>query len=313
MQVDERWTRTHDGLRFAHRLVEHAAPEFAPTMFVSGAFQSMDSWTRFARAFAPRTTVLLVDPPGMGRSDLLHPDAGVDYLADCLAQVADERGIERINVVAASYGTPAAYRFAVRYPERVERIALAGTMRMLPAHMIERVAHSVALARAGKREALAQSAVEVLICQDATREVERRASAARVLRSGIRQMSAADLMKYAANTERLLSHEPLDVSRTISGPEALVFTGEHDGFTPPWACRQMATPFEAAWFTTVKRSDHLLHLEQWETVVALLLRFMDRTLPPEGLPGCNELETLARVRRGSCGPLAQVTPAGAAA
>ena len=62
VMMDEQWTRTPDGLRFAHRARLHPDPGFTPTLFVSGAFQTMDSWTRFERAFAPRTTVLLVDP-----------------------------------------------------------------------------------------------------------------------------------------------------------------------------------------------------------------------------------------------------------
>lgn len=290
--MDEQWTRTRDGFRFAHRALEHPDPEFTPTLFVSGAFQSMDSWARFARAFAPRTTVLLVDPPGMGRSDLLPSSAGVDYLAECLRQVLDERGIERANVVAASYGTPSAYRLASRYPDRVDRIALAGTMRALPAHMVGRIARSIAFAYTRERELLADSAVEALICHDPRRDVARRASAARVLRSGILRMTDADLDKYAANSERLLIHQSLDVSQRICGPEALVFTGEHDCFTPPDEGRRIAAAFDRAWFTTVRGADHLLHLEQWQTVIELLLRFMDRTLGEDGLAGCSELEEL---------------------
>src|SRR5690606_20499768 len=150
----------------------------------------------------PHTTVLLVDPPGMGRSDLLPSSADVDYLADCLVQVLDERGIECANVVAASYGTPSAYRLAVHHPERVDRIALAGTMRALPAHVAPRIADSVKLARARDRERLASEAVDALMCHERTRDVARRDSAARVLRTGILRMSDAELDKYAANTER---------------------------------------------------------------------------------------------------------------
>lgn len=292
VMMDEQWTRTPDGLRFAHRARLHPDPGFTPTLFVSGAFQTMDSWTRFERAFAPRTTVLLVDPPGMGRSDLLRPSADVDYLADCLVQVLDERGIERANVVAASYGTPSAYRLAVRHPERVDRIALAGTMRSLPAHMVSRIAHSVGLARARERERLADAAVAALMCHDRRREVARRDATARVLHSGIVRMTDAELDKYAANTQRLLQHVALDLSQAIRGPEALVFTGEHDCFTPPHECRRLALPFERAWFTTVRHADHLLHLEQWPTVIELLLRFMDRTLSAHGIEGCNELEPM---------------------
>jgi pimeloyl-ACP methyl ester carboxylesterase len=87
---------------------------------LSGCWFRADA--REATAFAPHTTVLLVDPPGMGGSDLLPSELGVDFLADCLEQVLDEHGIQRANVVAASYGTPSAVALAAKSPERIDRV-----------------------------------------------------------------------------------------------------------------------------------------------------------------------------------------------
>lgn len=291
MQEVERLT-SRDGLRFRHRMIAHPAPRFTPTLFVSGAFQTMDSWVRFARAFAPHTTVLLVDPPGMGASDLLPADYDVDFLAECLEQVLDERGMDRASVIAASYGTASAFQFALRNPDRIDRTALVGTMKELPLHMRERIARSAWFARHNDRIALAQEVVDGMLCHDPARPIDRREAAARVLRSGILRMDDAELLKYAANTERLLNHEPLDLDTCIAGPEAMVFTGEHDAFTLPEECRRVAGAFETAWFTTVRRADHLLHLQQWDTVIDLLLRFIGRTLPAAGTSGCNALERL---------------------
>lgn len=256
----------------------------------------MDSWARFARAFAEHTTVLLCDPPGMGTSDLLPAEVGVDFLADCLEQVLDENGIDRVSIVAASYGTPSAYRFALRHSDRVDRISLAGTMKELPVHMLERIARSVALARQLDRRRLADEVVDGMLCHEPSHTIDRRRAATRMLTSGILKMSDAELAKYAANTERLLAHESLDLVACIRGPEALVFTGEYDVFTPPDECRRVATAFERGWFTTVQRADHLLHIQQWDTVIDLLLRFTAGTLPEDGLSGCNEIERIAAVQ-----------------
>lgn len=289
MHTVERWT-SRAGLRFCHRIIAHPAPRFTPVLFVSGAFQTMDSWARFARAFADHTTVLLVDPPGMGTSDLLPADIGVGFLADCLEQVLDEHGIEKVNIVAASYGTPSAYRFTLLNPDRVDRITLAGTMKELPVHMRERIARSAIWARIRDREQLAREVVEGMLCHDPSRRIDRRAAAARMLASGIVRMSDAELQKYAANTERLLNHEALDLDTCIAGPEALVFTGEHDVFTPADECRRVAAAFERGWFTTVRHADHMFHIQQWDTVIQLIVGFAAGTLPAGGLPGCNALE-----------------------
>jgi len=131
--------------------------------------------------------------------------------------------------------------------------------------------------------------LEGMWCHDPNRIVERRDAAARVLRSGIMRMSDAELVKYAANTERLLFRRPLQLEPAIRGPEAFVFAGEHDVFTPPNEGRRVAGAFERSWFTTVTHADHLLHLQQWDTVIDLLLRFIARDLS-EAVPGCTALE-----------------------
>lgn len=295
MHVREHTTQ-RDGLRFSHRIIEHPAPRVTPTLFVSGAFQTMNSWARFARAFASQTSVLLVDPPGMGDSDALPPEVGVDYLTACVEQVLDEHRIERVSIVAASYGTVSAFRFAQIHPDRVDRLVLAGTMKAVPSHMRERIAGTLFLARRADRRALADEAVDAMLCHDPATPVDRLAYAARVLRGGILRMTDADLRKYAFNTERLLRHTSLDLSTTICGPEALVLTGEHDRFTPPDECRLVAEAFERAWFTTVRRADHLLHLQQWETVIDLVLGFVAGTLGLEGVPGSYPLERVGMRR-----------------
>lgn len=48
---------------------------------------------------------------------------------------------------------------------------------------------------------------------------------------------------------------------------------------------EMAAGFESAWFTTVQQADHLFHIEQFEVVCALLLRFM-REMELDTAVGC---------------------------
>ena len=287
----EAWLES-DGLRFCHRVIHHPAPAFAPTLFVSGAFQTMESWARFARVFAQHTTVLLVDPPGMGQSDVLPPEVGVDVLARCLHRIVEAHAIERVNVVAASYGTPAAHRLAQLHPDRVGRVALAGTMRELPRHLRGRIAETVDIALRGDRALLADKIVNGLLCRDPLLPVDRRALAERVLRAGLVRMSETELRQYAANTLRLLRHDSLDLRATVDGPEALVFTGEHDVFTTPEDGEEIARAFARAWFTVVRRADHLFHIEQFDVVIDLLLRFMRGTLAAGPVDGCEPLRWL---------------------
>lgn len=281
------------GLRYYYRFSQHPQPEFSPTLFVSGAFQTMDSWTRFAKAFRPHTSVILIDPPGMGRSDLLPATYDVDFLADCILQLIDELGCDKVNVVAASYGTPAAFRLAQLAPQRLTRVVLAGTMKQIPDHIQGTVRESIATALRGDRSLLADQVVEGLLCRDVSLPVQRRQLAERVLRAGLMSMSDMELKQYAENSTRLLENRPLDVTHKVQQPEVLAFTGEHDTFTIPEHCREVAATFERGWFTTIKQADHLFHIEQFDVVLNLLMRFMRGSLP-EPVEGCTPFVSLSQ-------------------
>jgi pimeloyl-ACP methyl ester carboxylesterase len=108
------------------------------------------------------------------------------------------------------------------------------------------------------------------------------------MRSSITRLSDQGLRHYMANTERLLRLEEMGFEEPVRGTEALVFTGEHDSFTPPAACREIAEAFERGWFTTIRRADHLFHLERFDVVVKLLSRFMGGALG-EPIEGCSPL------------------------
>ncbi len=289
-------TLERNGMSFRYRRIGGRARDFAPTLFVSGAFQTMDSWSRFARVFHERTTVILVDPPGMGSSSVLPPDVGVNFLAECLRMVIDDAGCDVVNVIAASYGTPAAHRLAQIAPETIDKVVLVGTMKAIPDAMRERIRTSIDLALRGDRKGLAAVVVDGLLCRDLGLPIMRRDLAARVLAGEIIRMSDHALRQYATNSTRLLDHCPLDLTDVVDGPEALVFTGEHDCFTPPASCLDVAHGFRRGWFTVVEQADHLVHIERFDVVISLLLRFMDGRVE-EPAKGCAPVRPVVGVSR----------------
>lgn len=68
-----------------------------------------------------------------------------------------------------------------------------------------------------------------------------------------------------------------------------MFTGEHDVYTRPAACREIAQALPDAWFALIEHADHLFHLERFETTLALLDRFYSDE-PLHDVPGCRDVE-----------------------
>jgi pimeloyl-ACP methyl ester carboxylesterase len=279
------------GYDYYYRVIEGKNNNFAPTFFISGAFQNMDSWKRFANAFSNETTIILVDLPGTGKSDVVNDEIPLDFFAEAIYKIIQETCIEQMYLVSASYGTPIAYTFAKNFPEYVSKLVLAGTMKEIPFHMRGKIIQSVKLAEKYLMDEFAWFATHNgLLCLDPRKNIVRRELALRVLNAELKNMTRNETERYIMNTLRLLNYQSIDINESPD-VDTLVFTGEYDVFTIPEYCREIASSFPNAIFTTIKNADHLFHLERFKTTLQLLLRFV-QDLPLETIEACNKIEYL---------------------
>jgi pimeloyl-ACP methyl ester carboxylesterase len=77
---------------------------------------------RLARSFR----VYVPDLPGYGKSFDPEQVLDVPALADALARWLSAAGLGRVHLLANSYGCQVAADFAARYPDRLQRLVLAG-------------------------------------------------------------------------------------------------------------------------------------------------------------------------------------------
>jgi len=112
-----------DGLR-VHALA--SGEDGSPVLLLhGGGIDSADFTYRFAigplsqehRVFAP-------DWPGFGRIDKPQVEYTVPFFIDFLGRLLDALGLERTSLVGLSMGGAAALGFALRSPDRVEKLVL---------------------------------------------------------------------------------------------------------------------------------------------------------------------------------------------
>jgi 3-oxoadipate enol-lactonase/4-carboxymuconolactone decarboxylase len=84
-------------------------------------------WDAQITALAGRYRCLRYDTRGHGGSEVVAAPATVDDLADDLAGLLDALGIARAHLVGLSLGGMTGQAFALRYPERLDRLALLAT------------------------------------------------------------------------------------------------------------------------------------------------------------------------------------------
>jgi pimeloyl-ACP methyl ester carboxylesterase len=124
----------------------------APVLVLHGSPGGIDAAALMAR-FLPREefAAVLVSRPGyMGTP--LGRDPSIDAEADLLAALLDRLGLDRVGVHCWSGGGPAAYRLAVRHPERVRSmVAFAAVSRAYPTARLKLVDRLLFQTRPGNK------------------------------------------------------------------------------------------------------------------------------------------------------------------
>ena len=264
----------------------------APILFLNGAWQSMDGWLRHA-AYANRVApVILMDPPGNATADAAPAHHGLELLGAAMRQVLEAERVSRVNLLGFSYGAALAFGFAQSHPERVHRVVLSGTMARVGGAARDALRQALGALRNGEAGGFADWLSSHLRCRDARGPIANGEWVDRVLRISMRRVTSDDCRKYEQNVMRLLTQPPHDLGRRMDAP-VLVFTGEHDVFTPPDGGRELAGACSRAAFTTIREADHFSPFEQPRAVMDLALNFF-RGLPLEGVPGCAPVEYFGR-------------------
>lgn len=92
-----------------------------PLLVFHGLFGMLDNWGSFGKDLGEYLPVHLIDLRNHGRS--FHSDQmSHDDLADDIARYMDHYGIQKAHVLGHSLGGKAVMQFAIKYPERVEKL-----------------------------------------------------------------------------------------------------------------------------------------------------------------------------------------------
>ncbi len=114
----------HSGdVRLAYTLRGKSGP---PTVFVTGYMARRQVWALQVAQFSRTRQLLVYDRRGVGDSDR-PDDYGLEHQLADLSAVVDEAGWDRFDLVGHSMGGFIATAFAIRHPDRVNRLALLAT------------------------------------------------------------------------------------------------------------------------------------------------------------------------------------------
>lgn len=130
---------TRDGVRLYWRL--DGASDRPPLVLLNSIGTDISLWDRALLLLLPAFRLLRIDTRGHGASDAPAGDYSLAMLADDVAAVMDDAGIDRAAVAGVSLGGMIAMALALDHPDRVSALALVCTSAALdPAAWADRIA-----------------------------------------------------------------------------------------------------------------------------------------------------------------------------
>jgi pimeloyl-ACP methyl ester carboxylesterase len=227
-------------------------------------------WAPQVEALAGSYQVVVPDLRGFGAArDQAVEEAGMDLLADDLARLLDDRGLDRVVLGGLSMGGYVALAFMRRHADRVSGLVLLGTKATADGDQARDARLAMAERVLAEGNGFVPEAMLPRLLGETSRE-SRPELVERVTALILEQSPEAIAGAQRGMAARAATS---DVLASIKVP-TLVVTGEEDAVTGPEVGRDLAAGIPGARFLLVEQAGHLSNLERPEVVNEALLDFL---------------------------------------
>ena len=245
-----------------------------PLVLVMGIGYDSSLWTLAqVPALSTQFQVVLVDNRDAGRSSKTSHPYQIADMADDLAGLLDALGIARSHLLGLSMGGMIAQEFALRHPDRLDRLVLTGTG-AAPARAAADPIRIWSWVKAndatgevfGGQQFVSLFSTSFLRNHQAVRDT------AALLASNPYPMSPE---AYQRQADAYGQFDALDLLGAITAP-TLVIVGEQDLLTPPWIAREVAAAIPGARLEIIRGdgSSHLVPIERPDDFNRLVSDFL---------------------------------------
>jgi pimeloyl-ACP methyl ester carboxylesterase len=244
-----------------------------PFVLLHALAQDSTMWQAQQQALsAAGHRVLAPDQRGFGRSPLGDEPPSLDLVADDVARLMDQNGIERAVIAGASMGGYVAMTFVRRHPSRVAALGLLAARAApdTPDQRAQREAFASAITDPHRRAALIDATAPLLL------GATTRAGNPELTRRVRDRAEACDPHALAwAQRGIALRPDAFGVLREVRVP-AVVVAGEQDELVSVGEAADTAAALPGAPLVVLPDCGHLAPLEAPEAVTASLCRLVDR-------------------------------------
>jgi len=245
-----------------------------PLVLVMGIGYDSSLWTlQQVPALSTQFRVVLIDNRDAGRSSRADRPYAIADMADDLAGLLDALDIHRAHLLGLSMGSMIGMEFALRHPDRLDRLVLAGPGGAPARSAVDPISiWNWVKANDPTGDVFGGQQLTWLFSSAFLRNQQAVQETVALLASN---PNPIDPEAYGRQAQAYLQFDALDRLGGIKAP-TLVIVGEQDLLTPPWVAREVAEGIPSARFEIVTGdgSSHVMPLERPDDFNQLVMNFL---------------------------------------
>lgn len=251
-----------------------------PLLLVTGYRATLSEWNgAFLDALAAHHEVIVMDNPGVGRSQSDHAPETMDGMAHALSEFIDAMHLGKVDVLGWSMGGMVVQQLALDHPQQVRSLVLMGTTP--PGHQAVPVSASVNAVLSGRAPSPFEAIMDILFPPGA------RAQAIQCFRSEMfkpadYRHASVDAHVAEAQSRAMTAWWKDDAAAAAlerMATPTLVIVGDKDDVLAPENAQVLARLLPHATLHVVPGGGHALMYQHPQQVAGEITRFLDQKQP----------------------------------
>lgn len=229
----------------------------APVVLLHGFPFNRSLWCDQVEALVGMHRVITPDLRGHGETTVTDAPATMEMMAEDVAALLDEMGIERVVLGGLSMGGYVTLAFYRHFPERVRALVLANTRPQADTDEARRTREETARKSLQEGMSMIEAAMLPKLLAPATLEHEpEQVARVREMILGTRPEGAAAALRGMA-----ARRDQTDLLSEIKAP-TLIIVGSEDAITPPKDSEAMHAKINGARLETIEGAGHVSNVER---------------------------------------------------
>jgi pimeloyl-ACP methyl ester carboxylesterase len=242
-----------------------------PLMLIAGLGSDSQSWQPIIEQLSRYCLVIAPDNRGSGRTRPQDVGISIQQIADDCMKLAEHLGLSSVNLLGHSMGGFIAMELAIRRPDSINKLILAGTSAFNSKRNDSLFFDWTSWMESGMDTKLWFR--NVFYWLFSARFFENEAAVNNALRYAIEYPYPQSAYAFRNQIEAIAG---FDCSEHISGItiKTLVISGKEDLLFPPEVSARLAEAIPGAVFSVIENAAHSIHMEQPRAFTDCILEFL---------------------------------------